>query len=151
MSEESHETVGEIIAVARDKYTVHECNECTRRKCCELKFDSAECREEREDIFLSFGIEDGYFSDLLNRIEAAWKRERVGNAAAKRDERLMLSLLLYAIEDYVEDWAEPNYKSCVQSACKRLGIEYHSSARQLWEQIEEKIKRMEGCANEKPE
>lgn len=75
MSEELQDTVGKIIAVARDKYTVHECNECTWRKCCELKFDSAECREVREDIFLSLGIEDGYFSDLLNRIEAAYKRE----------------------------------------------------------------------------
>ena len=79
--------------------------------------------------------------DYADRIEAA----------AKRDERLMLSLMLYAVEDYVEDWAGRNYKSCVQSACERLGIEYHSSARQLWEQIEEKIKRMEGSANEKPE
>lgn len=78
MSEESHETVGEIVSNARDKYTVHECNECTRRKCCELRFDSAECREEREDIFLLLGIEDGYFSDLLNRIEAAWKRDEEG-------------------------------------------------------------------------
>ena len=85
--------------------------------------------------------EGGRLMSLADRIESA----------AKRDERLMLSLMLYAVEDYVEDWAGPNYKSCVQSACKRLGIEYHSSARQLWEQIEEKIKRMEGSANEKPE
>ncbi|MBO7686726.1 MAG: hypothetical protein J6V72_10090 [Kiritimatiellae bacterium] len=56
MSEELQKTVGEVVAAARDKYTVHECNECTWRKCCELKFDSAKCREEREDIFLSLGI-----------------------------------------------------------------------------------------------
>ena len=136
--------VEKIISLARDEYTVHECRECTYRKCCDLNsngFGSAECLSRRVSISLMLGIEDSYFTKLLDDIEAA----------AKRDERLMLSLMLYAVEDYAEDWAGPNYKSCVQSACKRLGIEYHSSARQLWEQIEEKIKRMEGSANEKPE
>jgi hypothetical protein len=103
MSEELQNTVGEIIAVARDKYTVHECNECTWRKCCELKFDSAECRENREDIFLSLGIEDGYFSDLLNRIEAAWKRERTGNAAKAR-EALVRVLRLANVTADGENW-----------------------------------------------
>lgn len=133
--------VEKIISSARDKYAVHECRECTYRKCCELGFGSAECLSRRVSISLMLGIEDSYFTKLLDDIDVA----------AKRDERLMLSLMLYAVEDYVEDWAGPKYKSCVQSACKRLGIEYHSSAIQLWEQIEEKIKRMEGSANEKPE
>lgn len=64
----------EIIKDARDKYTVHDCSQCTWRKCCELNasgFNSAECRKKRQSIELAFGIDDGYFSNLLDRIEAA--------------------------------------------------------------------------------
>ena len=62
------ETIADVIAEARDKYTVHECNQCEWRKCC-------------ESIFLKLGIEDGYFTQLLDRLESAHKRESV--AAAK--------------------------------------------------------------------
>ena len=68
--------VEKIISSARDKYTVHNCGECTYRKCCELGFGSADCMSRRESIFLKLGIEDGYFSKLLDDIEAAWKREK---------------------------------------------------------------------------
>ena len=71
-----------IIAEARDKYTVHDCTECNWRKCCLLNargFGSAECLEKRERIALALGIEDGYFQGLLDRLEAAWKRERDRN------------------------------------------------------------------------
>jgi len=78
MSNENHETHAEIIAEARDKYTVHDCNECEYRKSCDLNsngFDSDECKQKRQSIALLFGIEDGYFTKLLCRLEAARKRE----------------------------------------------------------------------------
>ena len=131
MSEELHDTVGKIIAVARDKYTVHECNECNWRKCCELKFDSAECREEREDIFLSLGIEDGYFSDLLNRIEAEWKRER------EADTRLLFRLLWFDVADYESDRAVPMYQRTVDEVCRRVGVPCHDSGREIAKAMEE--------------
>lgn len=40
-------TVLAIIAEARDKYTVHECSECTCRKSCDMNaygFDTPECK-----------------------------------------------------------------------------------------------------------
>jgi hypothetical protein len=89
----------EIIAEAREKYTVHNCGQCKFRKSCNLGincFDSDECRERRQSIMLGFGIEDGYFTKLLDRLGAAHKREieasransekssAVGNAAKMR-------------------------------------------------------------------
>ena len=71
--------VEKIISLARDKYTVHECSECTYRKCCDLNsngYGSAECLSRRVSISLMLGIEDSYFTKLLDDIEAAWKREK---------------------------------------------------------------------------
>ena len=66
----------DIVRDARDKYTVHNCNECNWRKSCEgRKFGDSECLSERQSISLSFGIEDGYFTKLLNDLEAAHERE----------------------------------------------------------------------------
>lgn len=68
----------EIIAEAREKYTVHNCGQCEFRKSCYLSvngFDSDECKERRQSIMLGFGIEDGYFTKLLDMLEAAHKRE----------------------------------------------------------------------------
>ena len=80
------ETIADIIAEARDKYTVHECNQCSWRKCCSKGFGSEECGKFRESIFLRLGIEDGYFTQLLDRLDAAHKRERErGNAAKLRE------------------------------------------------------------------
>ena len=73
-----------IIAEARDKYTVHECNQCAWRKCCSKGFGSEECGKRRESIWLKLGIEDGYFTQLLDRLEAAHKRER-GDCAKLRE------------------------------------------------------------------
>ena len=70
------EPLDAILAEARDKYTVHDCNECDYRKSCECSFDSDECTSTRKSISLALGIEDGYFTKLLDRIEAAVKRER---------------------------------------------------------------------------
>ena len=72
---DTHETAADIIAEARDKYTVHECNQCAWRKCCSEGFGSEKCGKFRESIFLKLGIEDGYFTQLLDRLEAAHKRE----------------------------------------------------------------------------
>lgn len=72
----NNETLAAILAEARDKYTVHDCNECDFRKSCERSFGGDECKSTRQSIFLAFGIEDGYFTKLLDRIEAAAKRER---------------------------------------------------------------------------
>lgn len=59
-----------------------------------------------------------YLAVLADRIkEAAW-----------HEERIMLSLMLYAVDDYVEDWASEKFKTCVHAACRRLGIEYRPSA-----------------------
>lgn len=73
---DTQETIADIIAEARDKYTVHECNQCAWRKCCSRGFGSEECGKFRESIFLKLGIEDGYFTQLLDRLEAAYKREK---------------------------------------------------------------------------
>ena len=73
-----------IIAEARDKYTVHECNQCAWRKCCSRGFGSEECGKRRESIWLKLGIEDGYFTQLLDSLEAAYKRER-GDCAKLRE------------------------------------------------------------------
>ena len=81
---ERQETIDDIIAEARDKYTVHECNQCAWRKCCSKGFGSEECGKFRESIWLKLGIEDGYFTQLLDRLEAAHKRER-GDCAKLRD------------------------------------------------------------------
>ena len=78
------ETIADIIAEARDKYTVHECNQCSWRKCCSKGFGSEECGKFRESIFLRLGIEDGYFTQLLDRLDAAHKRER-GDCAKLRE------------------------------------------------------------------
>ena len=64
--------------------------------------------------------------------------------AAWHEERLMLSLMLYAVEDYVEDWATDNFKECVRAACERLGIEYRPNASCLQRQIEDRITAMDG-------
>lgn len=69
----------EIIAEAREKYTVHHCGQCEFRKSCINKFDSDECKNTRQSIMLGFSIEDGYFTKLLDRLEAAHKREQVTN------------------------------------------------------------------------
>lgn len=78
---ERQETVDDIIAEARDKHTVHECNQCAWRKCCSRGFGSEECGKFRESIWLHLGIEDGYFTQLLNRLDAAHKREMSKNAS----------------------------------------------------------------------
>lgn len=72
----SNSEIEKIILSARDKFTVHECRECTYRKCCELGFGSADCLSRRVSISLMLGIEDSYFTKLLDDIEAAWKREK---------------------------------------------------------------------------
>lgn len=68
-------TVDEIIAETREKYTVHNCSQCEFRKSCNDKFDSEKCKGMRQSIMLGFGIEDGYFTKLLDSLEAAHKRE----------------------------------------------------------------------------
>lgn len=86
------ETIADVIAEARDKYTVHECNQCAWRKCCSEGFGSEKCGKFRESIWLKLGIEDGYFTQLLDRLEVAHKREcdemldalvRIGNWCAQ--------------------------------------------------------------------
>ena len=115
-------TVLAIIAEARDKYTVHECSECTCRKSCDMNaygFDTPECKGKRESIALALGVDDGYFTQILDRLEAAAKRDRTeieanalaiggvveasrkkhsGNAAAMREALLKAIVLLQACE-----------------------------------------------------
>lgn len=111
-------TLSEIVAQARDKYTVHECGECTYRKCCELGFGSAECLSRRASISLMLGIEDGLFTKILDDIEAAWRWEKSeieanalavggiveearhtpGNAAALRDALIKALTLIHVCD-----------------------------------------------------
>ena len=75
-------TLDDVIDKARADYTVHHCGQCTHRKNCEeatAGFDSKECREKRMSIMLQFGIDDGYFTELLknlDEINAFYKRKR---------------------------------------------------------------------------
>ena len=68
--------------------------------------------------------------ELADRIEAA----------VRRDERLMLRLMLYAVDDYVEEWATKPYLNAVKAACRRLGIEYGQNAAVLQAQIERRLR-----------
>lgn len=84
---DTQETITDIIREARDKYTVHNCNECNFRKSCDWNdwnFGSVECEAKRQSISLLLGIDDDYFNKLLTRLEAAHKRER-GDSAKLRD------------------------------------------------------------------
>ena len=95
--------VEKIISSARDKYAVHECGECTYRKCCDLNsngFGSAECLSRRASISLMLGIEDSCFTKILDDIEAAWNRERasVGNSAALREAVVKALTLLHVCD-----------------------------------------------------
>jgi len=76
MERKRRDEIDAILTEARNKYTVHECNECDYRKSCDLRFDCDECKTKRISISLAFGIEDDYFTKLLDRIEVAAKRER---------------------------------------------------------------------------
>ena len=81
---DTHETIADIIHEARDKYTVHNCNECNYRKSCDWNdwnFASVECEAKRQSISLLLGIDDDYFNKLLDRLDAAHKREIEATAA----------------------------------------------------------------------
>ena len=121
----------EIIAEARERYTVHNCGQCEFRKSCNLginRFDSDECREIRQSIMLGFGIEDGYFTKLLDRLEAAHKREvemsratsekssAVGNAAkmCKALERLREWVLMDLNENAFIADSSGNYMKLIK-------------------------------------
>lgn len=71
--------------------------------------------------------------------------------AAKRDEILMILLMIYAVKDYEESWATNEYKWCVRKCCERLGIEYQPNGRLLRDRIGEKVSKMEGEKNGKSE
>lgn len=76
---DTQETITDIIREARDKYTVHNCNECNFRKSCDWNdwnFGSVECEAKRQSISLLLGIDDDYFNKLLTRLDAAHKREK---------------------------------------------------------------------------
>lgn len=55
------------------------------------------------------------------------------------DNTLMLKLLLFAVEDYVEEWATAPFRNTVKEACKRFGIEYSHSGRVLMERVERRL------------
>lgn len=93
MERKRRDEIDAILTEARNKYTVHECNECDYRKSCDLRFDCDECKTKRISISLAFGIEDDYFTKLLDRIEVAAKKMRAmldGNVARVRELEAML-------------------------------------------------------------
>ena len=59
--------------------------------------------------------------------------------AAYRDDRLMLKLLEFCIEDYYDDWASDDFRDTVKTACARLGIEYCTRGWGIEEQIAAKV------------
>ena len=103
------EAVKKILKDARDKYTVHDCSQCTWRKCCELNahgFNSAECRKRRQSIELAFGIDDGYCINLLDRIEAALEladpstKVEAPNAEISEGKRKLMNELYHTAIDF---------------------------------------------------
>ena len=99
------ETTGEaldalraIIAEMRDKYTVHNCDECDFRKSCDERFDSDECKSKRKSISLAFGIEDDYFARLADRIEAAAERVKVAHWCECERKRLLIGRLAQRVQ-----------------------------------------------------
>ena len=77
-----------------------------------------------------------YFGEIADRILEA----------RRRDERLMLKLLDFAIEDYYDDWASDDFRATVKSACSRLGMEYCKRQGGLVSQIEVKIAEIDNSA-----
>ena len=72
------ETSADIITEVRNEFSVHNCDQCTHRKSCEMNnqgFDTPECKGKRESIALAFGISDGYIMEILARLDAARRRE----------------------------------------------------------------------------
>ncbi len=66
--------------------------------------------------------------------------------ARKDDERLMLKLLDFAIEDYYDDWASDDFRNTVKSACSRLGIEYCTRGWGIEEQVAAKVAEIDNSA-----
>ena len=97
--QERGETIADIIREARDKYTVHNCNECNFRKSCDWNdwnFGSVECEAKRQSISLLLGIDDDYFNKLLTRLEAAHKRELIEVATRAATQGVKLTNEKYA-------------------------------------------------------
>ena len=74
-----------------------------------------------------------YLRRLLDRIEAAWKREREG------DKRLLFRLLWFDVDDYQSDWACNAYRQTIMDCCERLGIPYHQSGREIADEMDKKM------------
>ncbi len=63
------------------------------------------------------------------------------------DEKLMLDLLMFAAENYVENGATPPFIRTMKRACKRLGVHYSPYGTILMNNIEvRKIEAGEGGA-----
>lgn len=62
------------------------------------------------------------------------------------DTLLMLRLLFYAIDDYVEEWATEGYKKTVQKACERTGVQYSADRDKM---IVQTVERMNEVIKEK--
>ena len=126
-----------IIMEARDKYTVHNCNECDYRKSCDMNsrgFDSDKCREMRQSIMLGFGIEDGYFTELLDRLEAAHKREIVEivkSIEAKMFDTLqpLIERAIYKALEIQKQALEPGGGNAALFALARIGDALNKKAR----------------------
>lgn len=71
-----------------------------------------------------------YVCRLLDRIEAAWKRDE------ERDERLLFRLLWFDVEDYQSDWACKAYRQTIKDCCARLGMPYHNSGKEITDEMD---------------
>lgn len=67
----------------------------------------------------------------LDRIEAAAKRER------ENDTKLLFRLLWFDVDEYCSDWAVPAYRQTVEDCCRRVGIPYCDSGREIARAMEE--------------
>ena len=61
------------------------------------------------------------------------------------DEKLMLQLLSFATDDYVEDWATQSFVRTVKRACRRLGVRYSPYGTDIMLNIAERLIELEGA------
>lgn len=59
------------------------------------------------------------------------------------DEKLMMKLLYFAVEDYYGDWATPQFKQTIRAVCNRLGISYNTSGKRIMANIARKEAKVE--------
>ena len=60
------------------------------------------------------------------------------------DEKLIATLLMFAAEDYYEDWSSSEFVETVKAACRRLDIPYFTRGGGILESIEKRLEKADG-------